>query len=223
MAGLALAAVALPARSAGRAPAIAPDPVLTAGLASIDLASTAPPYQLSEFDPYRNATAHSTVDGRLVRPTTRGYVAVRGANVFLVAARPYTAWVAALATANARGYTDNVASIDHPVREYFVHRQTTDGTGRFTFTYIPGGAYYLFADLNMRFGPAAPADRIERGWDGNGHGADVTVPGVDVPQGHLDQFVYLYGYDLPADRAPWNLGLVKPSSHYLDGKPMESP
>lgn len=204
---------------------LAPDAALTQGLANVALAAPAPPFAWNDFNAYAGRSkVLSDADGALVFPALGGTLVGTGlVNVFLIPATPYTAWFAALATANARGYKLAVASLDRRVRENVLYAQTTDPAGNFSFRDITPGSYYLFAELNLVFGTGRPQDTPERGVDGNGHGSDVAVPDVDIPHRYVKHFVYLYGFTLPGDRTPWHLGQLRNSSLVIEGKAADAP
>ena len=222
---LVLAVVAgLPARCpAQRIAFTPPDPGLTAGLESISLNAAVPDYNPDDFKSFEGSGGRSSIDGLLVRPSAGRYVPMRGVTVYLIPARPFTRWFVALATANAAGVTKTAPAIDGRLRSSFLLHAQTDGAGGFRFDDLLPGPYYVFAVVNQRFGPPVVSERVERGWDGRGHGADVAVPVLDIPNAHLDQWVYACGYDLSNLPAPWHLGLVRPARQLRDGRAVTMP
>jgi hypothetical protein len=202
-----------------------PDAALTQGLTNVDLAAPAPPFSWNDFSAYAgHSKVLSDADGALVFPAIGGTLVGTGlVNVFLIPATPYTAWFAALATANARGYKQNVASLDRRVRENVLYAQTTDAAGNFSFRDITPGSYYLFAELNLVFGTGRPLDTSERGVDANGHGTDVAVPEVDIPHRYVKHFVYLYGFTFAGDRTPWHLGELRNTGLVIEGRAADAP
>jgi protocatechuate 3,4-dioxygenase beta subunit len=148
---------------------------------------------------------------------------MRGVTVYLLPARAYTQWFVALATANAAGLLKTPPSIDGRLRSSLLLNAQTDGAGAFRFDGVVPGQYYVFAVVNQRFGPPVISERVERGWDGRGHGADVAVPAVDIATAHLDQWVYAYGYDISNVPPPWHLGIVRPARQLRDGRAVTMP
>jgi hypothetical protein len=197
---------------------IAPDAALTQRLASFEATATAPPVLPADFHAWLTERDRAPLDGKLVWRTPRSEAPARGTRVFLMPEGDYSAWFAKAATDDALANKDGAAALDDKARSTLVSA-IADRNGVFSFPSVPEGPYVLFAVLNVTIGPATPAEHVERGWDGNGRGADVIVPSVEIPQSHLESFRYLYAYMLRKEQRPWHLGVVRPNTQVHDGQP----
>jgi hypothetical protein len=182
------------------------------------IAPDAPPVQAADFRAWSATRDRAPVDGKLVWQGPRGELPARGTHLFLMPEDDYSVWFAKLATDNALASRDAAVPLDDRARPSLLSA-IANRYGVFSFPSVPSGPYVLFAVLNVKIGPATPVERVERGWDGSGHGADVTVPSVDIPQGHIESFRYLYAYALRGEQRPWHLGVVRPNAQMHDGRP----
>jgi hypothetical protein len=216
-------AVALPA--AGAAVPVGPDPAFTQQLLALDVTASPPPARPDDFLGLVNTPENecATVSGRIVWRARSGEVPARGLRVFLMAADDYTSWFAARSSADALADKDAVETLDATVRSRALASTVADRFGVFLFPSRAPGEYILFAVLHETIGFAVPSERVERGWDDRGHGADVVVPSIEIPQSHVVSARYLYGFTLRAEERPWNLGIVRPNSILRDGRPLGAP
>ncbi len=216
-------AVALP--PAGAAVPIEPDPALTGQLLGLDVTASPPPARPDDFLALINTPENecATVSGRILWRAPSGEAPARGLKVFLLAADDYTAWFAARSSADALADKNAVASLDTTIRSRALASTIADRFGNFVFRSRAPGEYILFAVLHETIGFAVPSERVERGWDDRGHGADVVVPSIEIPQSHVVSARYLYGFTLRAEGRPWNLGLIRPNAILRDGRPLGTP
>jgi hypothetical protein len=216
---------AAPPEAAGAAFPVGPDPALTQQLAALDVTAPPPPARPDDFLGVFNTPENecATVSGRIVWRAPRGDAPARGLKVFLMAADDYTAWFAARSSADALADKDAVATLDVTIGRRALSTTVADRFGNFAFPSRAPGEYILFAVLHETIGFAIPSERTERGWDDRGHGADVVVPSIEIPQSHVVSARYLYGFTLRPEARPWNLGIVRPNTILRDGRPLGAP
>jgi hypothetical protein len=190
-----------------------------AGVVAASQLDNPPGFVESDYDwYYRGYQTGPTggVEGRLVRRLTDGKtISLPHVTFTVMPATDFTAWLA------VRGLVFGKSGWGYPVpaqlkKLYHIFESKDDGS--FFASNLPLGTYYLVASAIVVYGRSEMSEQTIKGYDGNGHDADVVVPDLNYPDGQRYAYTYFKIFNVTAEEpATDQLGDIAQLSLLVNG------